>query len=92
MQYQKREKGSFERIQKMEQPKKQATLLTAAELGKQLNLSRRQIFRLSSMGKIPTPLKIGGAIRWRAAEIANWLEAGAPDRQTWEALRQTGRA
>lgn len=62
-------------------------LLTAKELGVRLSLSRRQIFRLNSCGKLPKPLRIGGSVRWAESTIAKWLEAGAPDRKTFEAMQ-----
>lgn len=65
-------------------------LLSAEAVGKMLSLSRRQIFRLNSCGKIPAPIKIGGAVRWSAEEISAWLAASAPDRQTWEAMKNAG--
>lgn len=63
-------------------------LLRAVDVGRILNLSKRQIFRLNSSGKIPAPIRIGGAVRWAESTIAEWLAAGAPDRRTWEALKQ----
>jgi predicted DNA-binding transcriptional regulator AlpA len=66
-------------------------LLTAEALGEMLSLSKRQIFRLNSSGKIPAPLRIGGAVRWSAQECAEWLAAGAPDRRTWEEMKAAGR-
>ena len=64
-------------------------LLTAKALGQMLSLSKRQIFRLNSCGKIPAPIRIGGSIRWDLeGDIKPWLAAGAPDRRTWEALKQ----
>ncbi len=68
--------------------KTQDRLLSAEAVGKMLSLSRRQIFRLNSSGKIPAPIRIGGAVRWAESTIAEWLAAGAPDRRTWEALKQ----
>lgn len=68
--------------------KTQDRLLSAEAVGKMLSLSRRQIFRLNSSGKIPAPIRIGGAVRWSAAEISAWLAAGAPDRKTFEAMQQ----
>ena len=67
-----------------------AKLLTAQAVGEMLSLSKRQIFRLNSSGKIPTPIRISGAVRWSAQEISAWLAAGAPDRKTWEAVKQAG--
>jgi len=66
-------------------------LLNAKTLGQMLSLSKRQIFRLNSCGKIPKPIRIGGAVRWSAEEISAWLSASAPDRRTWEVMREAQR-
>jgi len=65
-------------------------LLSAEAVGKMLSLSKRQIFRLNSCGKIPAPIRIGGATRWSVEEISAWLAAGAPDRNRWETMRSAG--
>lgn len=69
------------------QPNQTCVLWNAKTFGQQLSLSKRQIFRLNSCGKIPAPIRIGGAVRWRAEECADWLAAGAPDRTTWEQMK-----
>jgi prophage regulatory protein len=74
----------------MENKNQGCQLINAKTLGGMLALSKRQIFRLNSCGKIPAPIRIGGAVRWDAAEIADWLAAGAPDRKTWESMKQNG--
>jgi len=66
-------------------------LIAAKALGQILSLSKRQIFRLNSCGKIPAPIRIGGAVRWSGQEIADWLAAGAPDRKTWQARKAVRR-
>ena len=66
-------------------------LLTAKALGEMLNLSKRQIFRLNSSGKIPAPIRIGGAVRWAESTVTEWLQAGAPDRKTFEASKKACR-
>jgi len=63
-------------------------LWDAKTVGQRLSLSKRQIFRLNSAGRIPKPLRIGGAVRWSADEISAWLAASAPDRRTWEAMKE----
>lgn len=63
-------------------------LLTAKALGEMLSLSKRQVFRLNSCGKIPAPIRIGGAVRWSEQTIRRWLAAGAPDRETFEAIQK----
>ncbi len=62
--------------------------LDAKALGQVLSLSKRQIFRLNSCGKIPAPIRIGGAVRWLSEEISSWLQAGAPDRESWTAMKE----
>ncbi len=62
-------------------------LLTAKHLGQMLSLSQRQVHRLNACGKIPNPIRIGGAVRWCSEEISEWLSAGAPDRSTWNARK-----
>ena len=64
-------------------------LLDAKTFGQRLSLSKRQIFRLNSCGKIPAPVKIGGSIRWSETEISAWINSGCPDRKTWEAIKMT---
>ena len=61
-------------------------LLSAKAVGEMLSLSKRQIFRLNSCGKLPKPIRIGGSVRWAESMIAEWLAAGAPDRKTFEAM------
>ena len=67
--------------------KNEIQLLTAKQLGAKLNLSKRQIFRLNSSGKLPAPIRIGGSVRWAESTIAAWLKVGAPDRKTWETIK-----
>jgi predicted DNA-binding transcriptional regulator AlpA len=67
-------------------------LLSAKALGQRLSLSKRQIFRLNSSGKIPAPLRIGGAVRWSANTIGEWLKMGAPTRKESEARREAENA
>jgi prophage regulatory protein len=63
-------------------------LLTAKAFGQRLSLSKRQIFRLNSCGKIPAPIRIGGSIRWANSTIENWISMGCPDRLTFEKSNQ----
>lgn len=65
-------------------------LLTAKHLGLLLALSHRQIFRLNSCGLLPKPLRIGGAVRWKLADIISWQDMGCPDRKTFESRLTDG--
>ncbi len=56
----------------------------ADEVAKLLGISRAQVWKLLSAGKLPLPVRLGTkAPRWRVHELRAWLDAGAPDRQTW---------
>ena len=72
----------------------QAIAIDAKRLGELLGLSVRTIRRLDCSGKLPRPVRIGGAVRWLVADIEAWVEAGCPDRERWEAMgrRQPSRA
>ena len=65
-------------------------LLTPKQVGLMLALSPRQIFRLNSSGRIPAPVKIVGATRWKSSDIDRWIEMDCPDHATFEA-QQGGR-
>ncbi len=47
----------------------------------------RTVRTWDAAGKLPAPVRIGGRVVWRTDEIRAWLAAGAPDRETWAALR-----
>lgn len=64
--------------------------MSAETLARQLECSIRTIRRLSSSGKLPAPVHLGGrCVRWAVAEIEAWLAAGAPDRKTWGLMKQS---
>lgn len=64
----------------------QHALLTAQAVGEALSLSRRQVFRLKSGGKLPAAVRVGGAVRWRQADIERWIALGCPERKRFEAM------
>ncbi len=47
----------------------------------------RTVRTWDAAGKLPAPIRIGGRVVWRVDEIRAWLAAGAPNRETWAALR-----
>ena len=49
-------------------------LINAESLGSMLALSKRQVFRLQSQGRIPPHIKVGGAVRWKRSEVLQWIE------------------
>lgn len=62
-------------------------LLSAKTLGEMLSLSKRQVFRLNSSGKVPAPVRIGGSVRWRQNDIEQWISLDCPERKQFEAMQ-----
>ncbi len=55
-----------------------ARLLTVSAVAELLGISGRHIYRLSDSGRMPRPMKLGGAVRWDRDEIRRWIDAGCP--------------
>jgi excisionase family DNA binding protein len=66
--------------------------LTAKDAAELLGISRSQFFKLHAAGRIgPLPVYLGSrAPRWVRSELEAWLQAGAPNRQKWQAMRGAG--
>ena len=59
----------------------------AAGAARLCGLSRSKWFELESAGKVPRALRFAGdrCPRWVVSELHEWLRAGAPPRDQWEA-------
>jgi predicted DNA-binding transcriptional regulator AlpA len=68
-----------------------ALVVDARRLAILLCAGVRSVRTWDAAGKLPRPVRIGGRVVWRIDEIRAWLEAGAPDRQTWEARQASTR-
>ncbi len=53
-------------------------LLDVQSLAAMLGCSPRHCYRLADGGRMPRPLKLGALVRWRTAEIREWIAAGCP--------------
>lgn len=65
--------------------------ISAEEAAKLLGISKRHFASLHSQGRIPKPINLGRSVRWSVSELREWLDAGAPERLRWEAMKQEGR-
>lgn len=62
-----------------DEPESTAPLLIAAdEVARLLNISKRTLWRLLSAGKLPKPVRLGNAVRWRRDELEQWISQGCP--------------
>lgn len=55
-----------------------AELLDVNAVATQLGASSRTVRRLVDCGKMPRPISLGRAVRWRRAEIEEWIRQGCP--------------
>lgn len=62
-------------------------LLTAADAAALLSVSKAHWYRMHNAGRIPLPVRLGGAVRWRTDELRAWVAAGLPNRQRWESMK-----
>lgn len=53
-------------------------LLSATEAAEMTGVAKRSWWRYVSSGRAPAPVRLGGAVRWRRGELAEWIAAGCP--------------
>jgi predicted DNA-binding transcriptional regulator AlpA len=70
-------------------PTVEPLLLSARDLAAMLRLGLRTVRSMDAAGKLPAPMRIGGCVRWKFSEILDWINAGCPSREVWEARRAT---
>jgi prophage regulatory protein len=51
-------------------------LVNAATAAAIAGVSRRSWWRFVADGKAPPPIRLGGCVRWRVAELNNWISNG----------------
>ena len=59
-------------------------MITARQLAVLLQVSTRQVWRMLSAGRVPKPIRVGGIVRWRMAEVENWIAEGCPSLEARE--------
>jgi excisionase family DNA binding protein len=72
------------------QPSLSATnplVVCARELASLLRVGLRTVRAMDAAGRLPTPVRIGHSVRWPLDEIRQWIDAGCPSRDEWEARR-----
>lgn len=65
--------------QTQDQPASSPTALwTAGQVAEQLQISTRTLWRLRREGRVPAPVKVGAATRWRREDLVEWIRTGCP--------------
>jgi excisionase family DNA binding protein len=69
-------------------PEPAPLLISAARAAALLNIGPTHFYGLIRMGKLgPQGIRLGRSVRWRADELRDWVTAGCPRREVWEAQR-----
>jgi len=53
-------------------------LLDAKQVARLLGVCTRLVWAMRSGGRLPAPLRLGKATRWRASDIRRWVQEGCP--------------
>lgn len=67
-------------------------LLNVKDVAATLRVSCRQVWKLTSSGRLPAPVRLSRSVRWRAADIARFVELGCPSRDVFEASKSAEKA
>jgi excisionase family DNA binding protein len=60
------------------EPARKRRLGKVNDVAEVLSVSDRHVYRLNDAGKMPQPIKLGGAVRWDMELIQDWIAAGCP--------------
>jgi excisionase family DNA binding protein len=55
-----------------------AQLLKIGDVCQLLKISKRSVWRLISAGQFLPPVRVGRSVRWRRAEVEEWVKKGCP--------------
>jgi len=67
-------------------------LVGGREAARLIGLSPASFYRLRAAGGFgPAPVRLGGRVVFKVAEITDWVNANCPDARTWRALRAAQR-
>lgn len=73
---------NFRRAFEMAEPETQlasARLMTVEAVASMLAISTRHVYRLADSGRMPRPVKLGGANRWNRDTLEAWINDGCPE-------------
>ena len=62
-------------------------LLTVKDVARRLKVCVRQVWKLNASGQLPESVRVARSVRWRAVDLAEWIEMGCPSRERFEADR-----
>lgn len=63
-------------------------LVNVHEVAERLAVSVRQVWKLASAGRMPSPVRLARSVRWRESDVSRFIECGC----TMAAFEAEGRA
>jgi predicted DNA-binding transcriptional regulator AlpA len=63
-------------------------VLAISNVAKLSGLPESRIRKLCDYGRMPKPMRVGSLIRWKAAEICDWIDRGMPKMRDWEVVSE----
>lgn len=64
-------------------PEDAGVLIDTKTTAQLLNVSPRMVYRLDQEQAMPASVRIGRLVRWRLAEIIEWIDSDCPPRHRW---------
>jgi excisionase family DNA binding protein len=61
-----------------------AALVDVRAVAALLDCSARHVYRLSDAGRMPPPVRLGSLVRWRRADVEDWIADGCRPCRTGE--------
>ncbi len=53
-------------------------MLDVEDVATELKVSKRKVWKMKAMKQIPSPVRLGRAVRWDSKAIDRWISAGCP--------------
>jgi predicted DNA-binding transcriptional regulator AlpA len=70
-------------------PENSGLLIDTKTLARLLSISKAHLYRLQADEALLAPIQIGHVKRWRLTEVLEWIDAGCPPQNVWNAMRQS---
>jgi predicted DNA-binding transcriptional regulator AlpA len=64
--------------------------MSADDLAQAIGVDVRSIWRWTSSGALPAPVRLGGRTFWQREEVTAWFNAGCPKREKWQRVWKVG--
>lgn len=68
-------------------PKPESPMLDAEQAAELMGISKRHWVQMNTDERVPEPVRFGSTVRWYLNELMAWLDAGAPMRADWQAMK-----